>query len=363
MLYEKVLRNKKYIKQTIAAIDELGLKPRPKVMEVCGTHTYAFFRFGLRKLLEPYVDFISGPGCPVCITDNIYIDRAIYLCKNKKNVIATFGDLLRVRGSSSSLEDQRAKGAEVLMVYSPGDALDFAQKNKRKKVIFLAIGFETTAPLIASTLKQAKEKKVDNFFVLPGNRLIPPAMNLLCQDREINIDGFVCPGHVSAVIGLSPYNKIVNKFKKGCVVAGFEPLDITLSLYIILKQIKDNKPAVVNTYNRVVKPKGNPVAKRAIKDVFSIADASWRGLGVIKNSGLFLNEQFKRFDATRFSGKITERVNLPTGCMCGEVIKGKLKPFQCPQFRGACSPSNPLGPCMVSFEGSCRIYYEYAKGG
>jgi len=361
MLYEKVLRNRHYIKEIIKKIAKLEIKRRVKIMEVCGTHTYTFFRFGLSSLLSSYVDFISGPGCPVCITDNAYIDKALYLAKSKKNVIVTFGDLLRVKGSTSSLEAERAKGANIVVVYSPQDAIEFAQNNRKKRVIFLSIGFETTAPLMALVLKEAEKKNINNFFVLCGNRLIPPAMELLCKDREIKIDGFICPGHVSAIIGLVPYKAIVKRFKRGCVICGFEPLDMVLSLYILLKQIKENNPQVANTYSRVVKPYGNPLAKRAINEVFKKEDANWRGLGIIKKSGLFLKENFEEFDANRFLIKEFKNTPLPLGCLCGEVIKGKVKPHQCPQFKKNCMPQNPLGSCMVSFEGACRIYYEYGS--
>ncbi len=328
-------------------------------MEVCGTHTYAFFRFGLRKLLSCYVDFISGPGCPVCITTDSYIKKALILAEDKKNIIATFGDLLRVRTQNGSLEEMRAKGADIRVVYSPLDALLIAKRSKKKRIVFLSVGFETTAPLIAATIKQAKLEKVDNYFILCGNRLIPPAMRVLCEDKDIRIDGFICPGHVSAIIGVRPYRDIARKYRKGCVVCGFEPVDIVWSLYLLLRQIKENKPKVENTYTRVVKTGGNRRAQQLLKEIFYVDDASWRGLGVIKKSGLFLRKKFNEFDAEKLVTKNVEESPLPKGCRCGEVIKGKVKPYECAQFGKICSPKSPLGPCMVSFEGACRIYFEY----
>lgn len=360
MLYEKALRSKTYLQDTVKRISDLKLLRQVKVMEVCGTHTYSFFRFGLREIFSSFVDLISGPGCPVCITTNSYINKAIHLSKDRKNMITTFGDLLRVRGDDFSLEEARAEGADVNIVYSPLDALELARKNKRKRVIFLSVGFETTAPLSAATAKKAKEEKINNFYLLCGNRIIPPAMDILCQDKEINIEGFICPGHVSAVIGIRPYEKIVKKYQKGCVIAGFEPLDMAISLYQLLKQIKENNFSAQNAYARVVRAEGNVLAQDIIKEVFTIEDAPWRGLGIIKKSGLFLKKNFKQFDAENLINREIGERKIPPECLCSEVIKGKVRPPKCPQFKNKCTPFNPLGPCMVSFEGTCRIYYEYS---
>ncbi|MFH1768706.1 MAG: hydrogenase formation protein HypD [Candidatus Omnitrophota bacterium] len=359
MLYEKSLRNKKYIKEIVSKIDSLGIKRRVPVMEVCGTHTYSFFRFGLAKVFAPYIDLISGPGCPVCITPASYIDQAVRLAKDKKNIIATFGDLLRVPGKEASLDQSRSQGKDIRMVYSPQDSLTLAKGNKTKRVIFLSVGFETTAPLVALTLREAKKDKVKNFYILCGNRRIPPAMVEVCKDKEIGLEGFLCPGHVSAIIGVEPYCKIVKKFHKGCVVAGFEPLDLALGLYKLLVQISRGVAKAENAYTRVVRQDGNKIAQKALREVFTTDKALWRGLGYIAKSGYFLNEEYERFSASQFLDSSPREEKTQTGCMCGEVIKGKIKPFSCRQFRIRCSPSNPLGPCMVSFEGTCRIYYEY----
>jgi hydrogenase expression/formation protein HypD len=362
MLYEGALRNKKFIKETIERIRGLGLKRKVNLMEVCGTHTYTFFRFGLRGLLSPYVNLISGPGCPVCITENSYIDKAIYLSKDKKNVIATFGDLMRVRGSSSSLYQEKARGANIEVVYSPYQTLEYAIRNKDKRIIFLGVGFETTAPLIASVVRQARKKGLKNFFVLVGHRLIPPAMEALCQDPQINVEGFICPGHVSTIIGSLPYRAIVEKYKKGCVICGFEPLDVVLGIYMLLLQVKKAKPRLENEYRRVVKKEGNITARKIMYEVFKIGDGGWRGIGVIKKSGLHLRDGYKNFDAQRLIKVSLKEKAAPDDCLCGEVIKGKIIPYQCPQFKKRCMPSNPVGPCMVSLEGTCRIYYEYGEG-
>jgi len=355
------LRDKNLIEKAIRKIRSLELKKKINIMEVCGTHTYTFFRFGLKKLLPDNINLISGPGCPVCITEDTFIDKAIFLCKDKRNIIVTFGDLIKVKGTSGSLEESRAHGANVSVIYSPSEALSLAHENPQKRIIFLAVGFETTAPLTASILKEAQKNKLNNFFVLSAHRVIPPAMNVLCQDPEINIDGFLCPGHVSAIIGEKPYKEIVKKYHKPCVICGFEPLDMVLSIYKICLQVRDGNYKFENEYNRVVKPNGNLSAMKLIGEVFDVKDARWRGFGVIEKSGLFINERYKNFDAEKLIDKpLTFGKTKNINCRCIDVVKGKIRPPECPQFKKRCTVDNPLGPCMVSFEGSCRIYYEYS---
>ncbi|MDD5618698.1 MAG: hydrogenase formation protein HypD [Candidatus Omnitrophota bacterium] len=361
MLTENLLRDKNIIGKVISAIRSLKLQEKINIMEVCGTHTYTFFRFGLRKLLPDNINLISGPGCPVCITEDEFIDKACFLCKDKQNIIATFGDLIKVKGATSSLELARAEGANISIVYSPSEALGLAKENPSKRIIFLAVGFETTAPLTASILKEAKKSGLNNFFVLSAHRVIPPALNLLCSDREINVDGFLCPGHVSVIIGEHPYREIVKKYHKPCVICGFEPLDMVLSIYKICLQIKNGKYKLENEYNRVVKASGNISAMKLIGEIFDVRDAAWRGFGVIKKSGLFLNKTYAKFDAEKLIGKaLISRTAKNIKCRCADVVKGKINPSQCPQFKKSCTIDNPLGPCMVSFEGTCRIYYEYS---
>lgn len=359
MRYEKLLRDKKLIKQALDKIRDLKIRENVNIMEVCGTHTYTFFRFGLRKMLPPNIHLISGPGCPVCITEDVFVDKAVVLARDKNNIIATFGDLIKVKGTKSSLEEERALGANINVVYSPSEAIDLAITNPKKRVIFLGVGFETTAPLSASIVKEAKQRKLKNFFLLSSHRLIPPAMKALCSDKDINIDGFLCPGHVSAIIGANAYREITQKFHKPCVIGGFEPMDMLIAMYKICLQVKQKKSIVENEYDRVVKQKGNTAAMKLLDEVFCVKDASWRGFGVIKKSGLFLNEKYKRFDAQKLIGKEITLKKKVNNCRCADVVKGKIKPSECPLFRKICNPDKPLGPCMISFEGSCRIYYEY----
>ncbi|UCC94696.1 MAG: hydrogenase formation protein HypD [Candidatus Omnitrophota bacterium] len=362
MVYENLLRDKRAIRELIRRIESLKITRDVNIMEVCGTHTYTFFRFGLRKIMPSFVNLISGPGCPVCITEDIFIDKAILLAQEKKNVIATFGDLVRVKGTRSSLEQERAKGAHILVVYSPYEALDYARTHPEKRVIFLGVGFETTAPVIASVVKKAKEKKLKNFFLLTSHRLIPPAMQTLCEDKDIKIDGFICPGHVSAIIGQRPYESIVKRYRKGCVICGFEPFDMVLGIYLLLLQIKNNRPKMENEYKRVVNPRGNPLAEKLLREVFKVVDAPWRGFGIVRKSGLALHERYQDLDAHQLIRRnIHFERRKSEGCLCAEVVKGKIGPSQCPQFRKICTPQDPLGPCMISFEGTCRIYYEYGE--
>ncbi|MEI8349343.1 MAG: hydrogenase formation protein HypD [Candidatus Omnitrophota bacterium] len=362
MLYEKFLRNKHAIKEIIRRIEALRIKRTVRLMEVCGTHTYTFFRFGLRNIVPPSVQLLSGPGCPVCITEDTFIDQAVALARDKRNIIATFGDLIRVKGTQSSLEDERARGGHIEIVYSPAQVLDIARAHPQKRAIFLAVGFETTAPLTALVIKEAREQKLKNVFALCSHRLIPPAMKELCKDRDIKVDGFICPGHVSVVIGTKPYRVIARRFHKGCVICGFEPLDMVVAMYMLLKQLKNDSPCVENEYSRVVQPEGNPVARKIVDQVFTVSDASWRGFGKIKKSGLVLRDSYKTFDAIRLLSKAAcTEPKQKKECLCAEVVKGKITPFQCPQFAHACSPDNPLGPCMVSFEGSCRIWHAYGR--
>ena len=357
---QNLLRDTRYIKEAISLIEGLEIKRQINIMEVCGTHTQTFFRFGLRALLPASINLISGPGCPVCITEDRFIDEALYLCKDADTVIATFGDLIRVKGSRSSLEDARAQGAQILVVYSPSEALDWAKANPKKRVIFLGVGFETTSPLTALVVKEASRLSLKNFFVLSNHRLIPPALEALCRDKAMTVEGFLCPGHVSIVLGEKPYLRVAGVYKKACVICGFEPLDMLISIYMLLVQIQQTKPKVENQYSRVVKPGGNPLARKVLKEVFETCDASWRGLGIIKKSGLKLKSAYRNFDARRLiTGKLPAVGKKNNGCLCAEVIKGKISPLACPKFRLICSPETPLGPCMISSEGSCRIYYEY----
>ncbi len=359
MKYLVEFRDPEVIGRLKEKIEKVSPDRTVKIMEVCGTHTMAIRRFGLPSLLPPTVRLISGPGCPVCVTPNRYIDTAIALSRLKGVTIATFGDMVKVPGSSSSLEREKSKGARVLVVYSPHDVLLHAEKNPEEKVVFLAVGFETTAPLIAAALKEARDKGIRNFYVLPGNKVIPPAMEALLQDPEIEIDAFLLPGHVSAIIGTEPYRPLVEKYGITSAVGGFEPADILSALYMILSDLKEGKSEVRNAYTRVVKREGNPRARKIMREVFAEADSEWRGLGMIPSSGLELKDEYKEFDIRNSAEVDVEETRENPLCRCGDVLKGKVSPPECPLFGKSCTPDNPYGPCMVSSEGTCAAYYKY----
>ncbi|MEW6380786.1 MAG: hydrogenase formation protein HypD [bacterium] len=337
-----------------------GVNRKLRFMEVCGSHTVAIYKAGIRGFF-PDIDLISGPGCPVCVTSTRDIDRAVKLAGMPDTIVTTFGDMIRVPGSISSLQKKISQGADVRIVYSPLDALRVARENPAKRVVFLAVGFETTAPAIAATVLQAARENCGNFSVLSYHKVIPPAMKALLAGEEVLIDGFICPGHVSAIIGSKPYEFISTEYHLPAVITGFEPVDILQALYLMMVQIRENRPAVEVPYSRVVKPEGNPLAVRKLQEVFQPADAQWRGLGVIPESGLVLREQFVRYDAMRQFDLSVEEKPDPPGCECGLILKGLKKPADCPLFGRACHPRHPVGPCMVSTEGSCAAAYKYGR--
>lgn len=360
MNYLNKFRDKNLIKNLSKKIYRLTPRNRKIIfMEVCGTHTQSFFKFGLGSFLPSNIEILSGPGCPVCVSSQEYIDKAIEYSKLKDVIITTFGDMIRVPGTTSSLEKERAKGANIKIVYSSLDALDIAKKNPNKKIIFLAVGFETTSPTTALTILKAKKLKLDNFFVFSSHKVIPPAMEIIAKDKKLNIQGFICPGHVSTIIGATPYNKVAKKFNLPCVITGFEPVDILEGLVMLLEQLKNKQSQVTIQYTRVVKKEGNVEAQKIVNEVFEVCDSKWRGLGVIKKSGLKIRRRFSDFDV---ENQVPLKIRLPkkqkkNRCLCAEVLKGKIRPTQCPSFRKACKPETPLGPCMVSAEGACGIYY------
>ncbi len=329
-------------------------------MEVCGTHTMAVERFGIRRLLPENVKLISGPGCPVCVTPKDYIDKAIALTAIDDIIVFSFGDMLKVPGTNSSLLKQKSKG-KVRVIYSPLDAVEFAEKNKDKKIVFLGIGFETTVPTVAASIKYAKKKKLKNFFVYSGHKIMPPAMKLLAGDKHINIKGFLCPAHVSAIIGIKSYTDICRKYNIPCVIAGFEPLDILQSILMLVRQVKLNMAKVENQYNRVVKSQGNIKALHLIDEVFSVDDSEWRGIGIIPKSGLILKKRYADFDAEKNIDFPDIKTSVDKGCICGSVLKGIKTPLDCRLFSKKCNPDNPYGACMVSSEGTCAAYYRYRK--
>ncbi len=359
MKYIDEFRNLKIAEKLYRLINEEaeGLR-QVNFMEVCGTHTMAVERFGIRRMLPENVRLISGPGCPVCVTPKNYIDKAIALTAIEDVIVFSFGDMLKVPGTNSSLLKQRPKG-RVRIVYSALDAALFAEKNRDKKIVFLGIGFETTAPTVAASIKYAKKKKLKNFFVYSGHKVMPPAMRLLAEDKEVNIKGFLCPAHVSAIIGIKSYADICEKYNIPCVIAGFEPLDVLQSILMLVRQVKSENSEVENQYNRVVKASGNVRALRLIEEVFSIKDSEWRGIGVIPKSGLILSKRYAGFDIEKNMDLPEPETSIDRGCICGNVLKGIKTPPDCKLFSKKCNPDNPYGACMVSSEGACAAYYKY----
>lgn len=337
------------------------------IMEVCGTHTMAIGKSGLRQLLPENIRLISGPGCPVCVTHQGEIDNYLELAQREQVIIATFGDLMRVPGSSAmgSLQQLKGEGAQVRIVYSTLDALQLAVDYPEKEVVFLGVGFETTTPTVAQSILEAKSRNIENFSVYSMHKLVPPALKALLTDEEVQIDGFLCPGHVTTIIGLEPYKFVVDEYKKPCVVAGFEPLDILQGILMIVKQINANNPEVELQYKRGVVPEGNAVARQIMEQVFQLSSAWWRGLGEIPQSGLAIRPEWAAYDAqVKFKMKsieqcCTQMEEKNNMCSCGEILKGKMLPNQCKVFKKACTPAKPLGPCMVSTEGACAAYYRY----
>jgi hydrogenase expression/formation protein HypD len=329
-----------------------------KFCHVCGTHEWTITHYGLRSLLPQEVEVIAGPGCPVCIIPAAEIDEAIQLAQ-KGIVITCFGDVLRVPGSESSLLEAKAVGADVRIVYAVSDAIEMAKAEPDKQFVFFAVGFETTAP---STAVEALGKLPSNFSFLVSHRLIPPAMELLLGVEDLQIDGFIAPGHVSAIIGLKPYEVFPKVYRMPTVVGGFEPTDVLMSIYMLMRQISEGKARLENEYPRVVKPEGNPKALELMYQAFKVSEGSWRGIGKLENSALLLKDELAGLDArAKFNVHVTEGKDILQGCQCHRVIIGKIKPDQCPLFLKACTPSKPVGACMVSSEGTCRVWAKAAN--
>jgi len=367
MKYIDEFRSLKLAKNISAKIAELALPARGgrggrryNFMEVCGTHTNTFYRFGLSKLLPENVRLISGPGCPVCVTDESYIDNAIILAGLKDTIITTFGDMMKVPGSSSTLYRERAKGRDIRIVYSSLDALKIAEDNPAKNVVFLGIGFETTAPTVAMAIIEAKKKNLTNFFVYSAHKIIPPAMEAILKDKNVALDGFILPAHVSSIIGADGY-KFLHKFKIPGVIAGFEPLDMLEGIVMLLREVKSGRAEIENEYTRGVKKSGNKVAQVVLKKVFVSTYAVWRGIGEIPKSGLAIRKEFAAYDAEKHFGIRRKKAAVNKYCLCGEVIKGVKMPEDCKLFAKSCNPENPKGPCMVSSEGTCGIHYKYKE--
>lgn len=359
MKFVDEFRNGDYAKSLVKLIQNIT-NEKINIMEVCGTHTMSIFRYGIRDILPENIKIISGPGCPVCVTPQSYIDTALELSLNKEVIIATFGDMMRVPGKTTSLMKRKGEGADIRIVYSPMDALTLAENNSSKKIIFLSVGFETTTPMTAITAIEARKKGVKNLFFLTAHKIVPPAMKTLVEDKEINIDGFLLPGHVSAVIGKKPYEFLGSEYKIPGVIAGFEPLDILGSLNKLINMINEKDYDIINDYKRIVRDSGNPEALGYLHKVFEVTESAWRGIGIIQNSGYKFNKEYEDFDAIKHFNIDYKDYDGSPGCRCGDILKGKITPFECPLFKKACTPENPVGSCMVSSEGTCAAYYRYS---
>jgi hydrogenase expression/formation protein HypD len=357
MKYIDEYRNKELIHAFSEEIKKIS-KKEIALMEVCGGHTMAIHRFGLRSLLPPNIRLLSGPGCPVCVSSQHFIDTAIAYSKIPGTIITTYGDLIRVPGSETSLEKEKANGYDIRIIYSVLDALEIAKKNKENPVIFLGIGFETTAPATAAAIFQAKKEKIGNFFVFSAHKVMPPVMKALVEEG-VRIDGFIAPGHVSAITGTAIYNDLSSVYKLGVVVSGFEPADMMQAILMLAVQIESSSPKVEIQYHRVVHPEGNKIAQKLLKQVFELKDDRWRGLGIIPDSGLKIRETFSVFNAEKqFTVNVPEPVE-PKGCICGLILRGLKTPNDCRLFAKKCTPSDPVGACMVSGEGTCATFYKY----
>lgn len=362
MKYLDEFRDKELARKLVQDLhEETDRLDRPvTVMEVCGSHTMSIYRYGIRTLLPPSLRLIAGPGCPICVTPVGYIDTAIELARKPGVLIATFGDMVRVPGSRSSLAKERGEGRDVRVVYSPLDAVAFAKADPAREVVFLGVGFETTVPAVAASIQTAKKEGLTNFSVLTAHKVIPEPMEALTQG-ELKIDGYLCPGHVSVIIGLEGYRPLAEKYGIPCVVAGFEPLDILRGVRMIVSQIREGRAEVENEYHRVVRPEGNRKARELMDEVFVKVETPWRGLGPIPSSGLAIAPAFKKFDAgEKFQTSCPEPRENPA-CICGAVLKGIKEPTDCKLFGTACTPTRPLGSCMVSSEGTCAAEYRYGE--
>ena len=329
------------------------------LMEVCGTHTVAIARNGLRTMMPEGIRLASGPGCPVCVTSNKDIDTVIALSRVPGVTIATFGDMTRVPGSTSSLLKEQAQGRSINIVYSPLDALTLAKENPDEQIVFVGVGFETTTPLVAMAIKRAKAMGLKNFSVFVAHKNMPGALETIVADPALKIDALILPGHVSTIIGVKPYEFLAQKYGIPGVITGFEPVDVLQGIAMITRQLHEGRAEIEIAYSRGVMKEGNPVALAAIEEVFETVDATWRGLGVIPGSGYAIRDEYKEFDAfARFSPEV-EPTQEPKGCRCGDVLRGIMAPNECPLFRKVCTPENPIGPCMVSSEGSCAAYFRY----
>ncbi len=351
-------RDRELVNKVAERIAEESKGLSVRIMHVCGTHEWTITHFGIRDLLPSNVEVVAGPGCPVCVTPGSEIDAVAELSIEKGVTLTTFGDVVRVPGNRTSLLDTKAKGGDVRVVYGVGDAVKIARQERGKKVVHFSIGFETTAPMAAMEILRGPP---ENFSIFSTHKLIPPAMEFLLR-AGVSLDGFICPGHVSTIIGIRPYRVLAERYHKPMVVAGFEPLDFMLGVLNIVRQINERKWDAENEYGRAVREEGNRIALKVMSEVFEVTDVWWRGIGKVEGSGLRLRGGFREFDAVeRFNIEVPTGDFMPEGCGCGEVLKGVLRAEDCPLFGKECDPNHPVGPCMVSLEGTCAIAYKYRR--
>lgn len=359
MKYSEEYQDRQIINGLVKKIKEIKLPGKVNIMEVCGTHTMSIFENGIKSLLPGKIQLVSGPGCPVCVTPQSYINKAISLAGKENVIITTFADLLQIPGKSGSLQKEMTHGGDIRTVYSPLEAVDIASKNPDLEVIFLAIGFETTIPTIALSVNKANKLDLNNYYLLQSLKMMPPVLKHLLRDEKVKIDGFILPGHVSSVIGSKAFDFLSKEYNIPGVVTGFEAGDIIMGLYRLCTMLKNNKVVVENLYSRLVNYHGNEKALAVIDEVFRTVDSCWRGLGMIMDSGLELKEEYIKFSAEKrfqFEQKHNESKE---ECICGEILKGEKEPTDCRLFSSACTPLKPVGPCMVSREGTCAAYYRY----
>lgn len=359
MRYIDEFRDPKLAQAVVRDIHARSTRPL-HIMEFCGGHTHAIMRYGIRQLLPERVTLSSGPGCPVCVTDDTDLDRAIALARLPEVILATFGDMVRVPGSTGSLQDARSEGADVRIVYSTLDALQIARENPGQAVIFLGVGFETTAPTVAGSILRAQQEGLGNYFVLSLHKCTPPAMRAILDAGEVRLEGIIGPGHVTTIIGAEAWDFLPRDYGIGCAVAGFELLDIVQAVAELVAMHEKGEPIVANVYRRSVRTKGNRRAQEMMEEVFETRPGPWRGLGELPDSALIIRSRYTDYDASRAFPVQVETAPRPSGCRCGQVLRGVLIPTGCPLFRRACTPQTPIGPCMVSAEGACAAYYHYA---
>ena len=358
MKYIQEFRNSELANNLREKISEITTQPW-SIMEICGGQTHSIMKYNIEEFLPEHITLIHGPGCPVCVTPLEKIDKAIKLASREDVIFTTFGDMMRVPGSTDDLLSVKANGGDIRLVYSPLDAVDIASKNPNKSVVFFAVGFETTAPANAASVLEAIRRGIDNYYLLVSHVLVPPAIEALLSDNEAKIDGFLAAGHVCTVMGYKEYVPLVKKYQTSIVVTGFEPVDIMQGIYMVTNQLEKGDKILENQYSRMVTEEGNVAAQKVISSVYKIVDMKWRGIGSIPNSGYKIVDEYSDFDAEKKFDMEEFTVNEPSECIAGMILQGKKKPLECSEFGNRCNPEHPLGAPMVSSEGACAAYFHY----